>query len=121
MGHVKRAVSSSPVQLTLFLGLAVAAAFSFVRYLKWSFAYSGVLGLPSRMQEAQLAFRRACLFLCMFAVLEIVLAIIVASHWEPSASDSAAFRFASRCGAGVLVSILMTALLIGLALALGVR
>jgi hypothetical protein len=113
MGHVKKAIRSSFVQLTLFVALAVAAAFSFVRYLEWSFGYSGVLGLPTQTKLAQLAVRRACLFFCMFVMLEIALVAIVASHWEPSALDSAGYRFVSRCGVGVLVSIFVTALLVG--------
>jgi len=101
------------LRLVLFLAVAVAASFSFLRYLSWGFAYSAVLGLPSRAAQAQQAYYRGWFFLLMFIVLEIVLTSIWASYWKPADFDSAALRFVSRYGLGLVISVLVTAILVG--------
>jgi hypothetical protein len=115
MEYAKRTIRKPLARLALFFALAVLAGFSFVRYLTWSFAYSGVMGLPSLLEQAQRAYHRACFFLCMFIALEIVLAITVASYFEPPDLSSAALRFVSRYGSGLAISVLFTAMLVGLA------
>jgi hypothetical protein len=42
--------------------LAILTAFSLLRYLGWSFAYSGVLGLRSQAVQVQTAHERAWIF-----------------------------------------------------------
>jgi hypothetical protein len=115
MESSKKTISNPLVRLALFIVLALSARFSFLRYLYWSFAYNGVLGMPSRLEQAQHAYHRARFFLCLFVGHEIILAIIAASCWEPPDPGSAALRFVLRYGLGSVEAVIATAMLVGVA------
>lgn len=89
MEYLKRISSNRLARLALLSVLGLSAAFSFVRYISWSFAYSGILGLPSQIEQARRANHLAWIFLCMFLVCEVLLSMIVASSWEPPTRTSA--------------------------------
>jgi hypothetical protein len=94
--------------------LAVFGAFSFLRYLGWSFAYSGVLGLRSQAAQAQAAGEKASFFFCAFLVIESALAALVASYWEPSHLGSAVLGFVSRYGVAGVVALALTGALVAI-------
>jgi len=106
------------VQLTIVLVLVLLGAFCFLRYLDWAFAYSGTLGLGSRMRETQLANHRAWLFFCMFIVLEMLCAVLVGLAWEPPNFGSTGLRFVARYGSALALCLLATGLLVGIRVAL---
>jgi len=94
--------------------LAVSGAFSFLRYLGWSFAYSGVLGLHSQAVQVQTAHENASLFFLAFLMIESAFAALVASYWEPPQFGSAVLRFASRYGIAGVVALVVTGALVAL-------
>ena len=106
------------LRLSIVPALAILGAFSFLRYLGWSFAYSSVLGLRSQAAQAQTAHERAWIFFCSFLVIESALVVLIASYWEPPDFRSVILRFASRYGLAGVVALVLTSALVALDLVL---
>jgi hypothetical protein len=105
------------LRVALIAVLVVLAAFCFLRYIGWAFSYSGIVGLSSRVREAEVANLKAWLFLCMFFVLELLSSVLITFSWEPPDLGSAWLRFVGRYGSGLVLSLLATGIVVGLRLA----
>src|SRR4051812_47048439 len=103
-----RTVLRMHFRATLILGLNITAAFCFLRYVEWAFAYSATAGLVSRASQTQMANRLAWTFFCLFIVLNLFSAFAIGSSWESPDFGSAWLRFSARYGAALLFSLLAT-------------
>lgn len=106
----------SKLRWFVIAGLIILAAFCFVRYLSWALAYSAI---PRPSQASQLADRRAWLFFCVFAGLEMFCTALLAFDWERSDFYSAGLRFAARYGSALALCLLATGIVVGILIGLG--
>jgi hypothetical protein len=101
------------LRVALVTLLILFAASCFLRYIEAAFAYSAIVG-TSRVQETYLASHRAWLFLSIFLVLEVLSSVLLALSWEPPDFSSAWLRFVSRYGLALTLSLVATAIVVGL-------
>jgi hypothetical protein len=98
--------------------LAMVAAYCFVQYLSAAFAYSATVGLADQSAVTRLASKRAWIYLFVCAALQVVSARMVTATWDEPNMGSRALRVAVRYGLGVLISLMITGLIVGIAIAL---
>ena len=105
------------VRTAAVAGLTIVGAYCFIQYLGAAFAYSATVGLADQSAVTRLASRRAWIFLLACAALQMLSAMIVTATWEEPNLGSPALRVAVRYGLGVLISLIITGLVAGIAVA----
>ena len=116
--NIKTKLANPWLRIPLVLVLVFISAFSFLRYIGWSFAHSATLGLAPQVAESRLANWWAWLYLILFATLQLLCTILLVEGWQPPDLGSRALRFVARYGSGLVLTLIATGIVVSLNVAL---